>query len=57
MHATKLRPSYVLYFQSTCHAFQVMPILSYWILASFYDMLDVLNPHFVHRFRITRKVS
>jgi len=34
-----------------------MPILSYWILASFYDMLDVLNPHFVRRFRVTRKVT
>ena len=34
-----------------------MPILSYWLVASFYDMLDVLDPPFIRRFRIVRKVT
>ena len=32
-----------------------MPILSYWLVASFYDMLDVLDVPMLRRFRITRK--
>ncbi len=32
----------------------VLPILTYWLVASIYDMLDVLDPHFLRRFRLTR---
>ena len=34
-----------------------MPILSYWLVASFYDMLDVLDPPFIRRYRVVRKVT
>ncbi|GAX85516.1 hypothetical protein CEUSTIGMA_g12932.t1 [Chlamydomonas eustigma] len=32
----------------------VTPILSYWLVASFYDMLDILSPSFLQQFRVTR---